>query len=393
MTGSDTLSSAPSGEQALAREILSSLRMTQAPRRGTERLAVGIQSLWDDLRTNFIEMTKGTTGGSMIYVLGDYGMGKTFLCNFTREQVSKMWDHGFATSYVAVKSFDALADYVGVYRQIVKNIRMPDSEAGLEEILLRFVAKFPDQTMLNKRLGHLNLSSDFAQKVRYLRKYATHDSERTVTMRWILGEPGIQADLLHFIDEKGFAKLDEQDVDDYLTGIKQILKDLGAEGLFVFIDEAQDSKTLFDDSTVSQILVNIKKLHNNVNQDDRFSQVIFLLAGTRELWASNWGKDEALKQRMQIQRDLPRFSKSDYVELGSKVARIYDLAFGSNVAARLPESTLADWVDFVAQGNVNLLTPRDFLNQRPSNRECLMAKLDQMRQLPTAHSREVFIMK
>ena len=363
--------------------------MATAPKRGTKFVEVGLREFWRDLREGFIDITRGTTGGSIIYVMGDYGGGKTFLCSYTREQVRSLWDHGFATSYIEVRSFDSLVDFVAIYRQIVKNIRAPTGDSGLEKILLSFVEQFPNRQQLNQRIAQLNLEPDFAQKIRFLWTYAKRDEERSITMRWIMGESGLQADLLHYIAEKGFAKLEEDEVDDYLTGIKRIIQDLGAEGLFIFIDEAEQRTAQPDPTTVRRILVNIKRLHNNVNTDERYSQTIFLLAGTRDLWVAMNTQDEAMRQRMQIQRDIPRLNKAEFVALGLKVARVYDIAFGCNASSRLSEDVLEGWVDHLTKGAI-ALTPRDFLTQKPTNRESFLAKLELMRLQPELSARNAF---
>lgn len=364
--------------------------MTQAPRRGTEHTAVAIEGLWRSLREKHIDLAVDGSGGAIVYVMGDYGTGKTFLCNFIREQVWKLGAHGFATSYVAVPGFESLANFMGIYGLIVKNIQMPNSGEDLEGILLTFVNRFSDKASLNRRLRDLGIGGDFAQKIRYFWEYRDRDAARTITLRWIKGEPGIKAELLNYIDEKGFAKLEESDIDDYLTGLKRIVQDLGAEGLFVFIDEAEARTRPFDDKVVYPVLNNIKRLHNNVNQDEHYSKIIFLLAGTRALWATYLSKDEPQRQRMQIQEDIPRMSKADYVELGKRVAHVYDVALGSTVASRLNESLLAAWVDFASPGSLDRFTPRDFLSQRPTPREAFLSKLDQLRAQPSARAEDVF---
>ena len=138
---------------------------------------------------------------------------------------------------------------------------------------------------------------------------------------------------------------------------------------------------------------NIKRIHNSVNQNEQFAQMIFLFAGTRELWARYMRKDEPQRQRMQIQEDIPRLSKEDYVELGKKVARVYDVAFGSTVSPRLSDQLLSNWIEFVAAGSLDRLTPRDFLREKPSPAESFLSKLDQIRLHAAAEDAEIFVMK
>ncbi len=379
----------------IRRGIIASLRNGVAPARGTSLIEVGLADFWDDLYTDFIEITRGTHNGSIIYVMGEYGRGKTFLCNYTKEKAWSMWSRGFATSYVEVKGFESLADYLGIYRQIVTNIQLPTAEArGLEPLLSQFANRFPTRQDLNGELSRLALDPDIAQKIRYYYDYSRRgdDTACSIALRWMAGEGGIKADLLHMIDEKGFARLEEADVDSYLTGVKQLVKSLGYEGLFVFIDEAEERTAGFAETQVRAILRNIKKVHNSVSQDERFEQLIFVLAGTRDLWTKHYNLDEAQKQRMQIRRDLPVHSREDFIQLSEKVIRIYDDAMGTDLAWRIERPTLERWVDAMifSRGRVELITPRDYLSALPSPDKSFMRKLDLLRTSPNMESSRAF---
>jgi len=385
-----------SGEQlAIKRGIITSLRSGVAPSRGTALIEVGLSDFWDSLYQDFIELTQGTPRGAIVYVMGEYGRGKTFLCNYSREKAWSLWSKGFATSYVEVRGFETLADYLEIYRQIVRNIQTPnDEQKGLEPILVKFASRFQSRDDLNKEIDRLGLDPDFAQKLRYFYGFWNRDDKAalSVLLRWMAGEPGIKADLLNLIAEKGFAKLDQNDVDAYLTGMKQVVKSLGYEGLFVFIDEAEDRTRGFEETVVREILRNIKKLHNAVNQDDRFAQTIFLLAGTNELWSQQAVLDEAQRQRMQIKRNLPVLHREHLVELGRKVIQVYDTALSTNLGSRIDPVVLERWVDGIIDkfGPVSLITPRDFLSRHPSPERSFMRLLDELRRQPDRSASDIF---
>lgn len=381
-------------DKAIRRGIVGSLRAGVAPSVGTSLIEAGLKDLWEDIHHDFIEITRGTMNGSIVYIMGEYGQGKTFLCNYTREKVWNLWNKGFATSYVEVKGFESLADYVDIYRQIVKNVQLPYSDKkGVGYLLNEFTKKTKSRQDLGDALDKMNVEEAFAQKVKFFYRYEGHEDAQTALLRWINAEKDIKAEWLHYIAEKGWAKIEDNDVDDYLTGIKNLVKSIGYEGLFVFIDEAEERTRGYDDEVVRQIFSNIKRLHNNVNQDERFSQMTFLLAGTRDLWVAYERLDEAQRQRMHaVRRDLPRLSRENFIELSKKVIQVYDETYDESLSERIGSTIIEKWVDTIMsqESSVGPVTPRDFLSQKPTPRESFIAKLDKMHRNPDLRAEDVF---
>ncbi len=392
--GEDSLSEK---DKAIRRGIVGSLRAALAPTVGTPLIEVGLKDLWEDIYHDFIEITRGTTNGSMVYIMGEYGQGKTFLCNYTREKVWSLWSEGFATSYVEVKGFESLADYVDIYRQIVKNVQLPYSnKKGVGHLLKKFTESIDSRQALDDALEKMNVEEAFAQKVKFFYRYKGYEDAQTALIRWINAEKDIKAEWLHYIAEKGWAKIEDNDVDDYLTGIKNLVKSMGYEGLFVFIDEAEERTRGYADEVVRQIFRNIKRLHNNVIQDERFCQMIFLLAGTRDLWVAYERLDEAQRQRMHaVRRDLPRLSRENFIELSNKVIRVYDETYDESLSKRISATIIEEWVDFIMseKSSAGPVTPRDFLSQNPTPRKSFVKKLDKMHRNPDLKAEDVFQLK
>ena len=381
-------------ERSVCRSIIGALRQAVAPQVGVEKIAVARDILWARIENDYLGYLRGTKRGSIIYVFGQYGQGKTFFCNFVRDKAWRLWDKGFATSYVEVKRFEEFGDYVGLYRKIVRNIRFPQSNiTGVRQIFDTFTCRASNKSELENLLSEYEVNDTVAKLVRF---YFTGDERvKDAVIDWVRGEHQMRADKLHLIDRKGFQKIREDDVDAHLCGINSMIKGAGYVGLVVFFDEAEVRDRPYDPREIFGALRVVKYLHNRVNNDPRFTQLVFLVAGTLDLWTDRMVKDEALRQRIDpIWEQLNPLTENNYIDLYTKIIDAYDCCFQTNLSERVTRNDLKKWVHVVVNakgGVIEMLTPRDFISQYPTSQTSFMEKLDVLRRDPSRTGNDVFV--
>ncbi len=371
-------------DKAAASQILTALRAGQAPREGAEHLAVGLASFWKPIEEGVIDLALRGNSGAILYVMGEYGRGKTMFCNFSRGQLAKK-GQGFVWSYIDLGNFEQLSDFLGLYRLIVDNLMIPShAEPGLKTLLEEFVESTRSDASFDRFRRETIVDVAVLEKLFLYRKHRNfgNDTGAQTAIEWMRAKRHIPATQLHLIGEKGFSKLEAEDIDHYLAAIKTIAVWLGYEGLLIQIDEAEDRRAGFSDDVVRDIFRNLKRVHNNLFQKQTFSRIIFLLAGTRDLYHAYESLDEAQRQRMRILNyDLPILNEPQYNELARKVIAVYDQAFDTHLRDRIDESEIEALVGKVAAkgGSLDQVTPRDFLFTFPSQSEALFNRLESMR--------------
>lgn len=374
-------------EKELAKGVIASLRSGVAPRTGTGLIEVGLHKFWEDIETGVVDMCLAGGTGCMLYVMGEYGRGKTFFCNYSRERLDKM-GKGFVSSHIQIKGFETLADYLAIYKELVRNLELPDNDKkGLVSLLDAFVRSTAQKDDFQRFKDGTGISPTVLTKVSRYREFRLENFEEgyVTALDWMQGEKDIPARSLHLIREKGFSKLREDDVDNYLHAIKEIALHLGYEGLLVQIDEAEERTSEFSNEAVRSVLRNLKKIHNNLFQKEWFSKMIFMLAGTSELWSKYETLDEAQRQRMNILRfELPILGRDQYEDLTSRVISVYDSAFDTSLEDRISGNDIKAHVEkcMPSPEDADDMTPRDFLSRKPDETSALLSRLDQMRKDP-----------
>lgn len=350
-----------------AKNFMTNLRSGQPPKRNLDKLAVGIENFWQDLQHE-ISLIDGTDNGLILYLMADFGEGKTFLCNYLMERLSyERVERKYVCSYVEGE-FKVLADKIKIYRKIVNNIKIPSESGdkfGLRPLFDKLIESFDNEKKVKEILRKENVRNDIIEKI--LKYYRSHDKEYDptddVVIRWFSGDDNIKADPhLHSIDEKGFAKIEGDDVNHYLTAINSICKICGYAGLMVLFDEAEQRTTLDDEHITTNVLENLKHFHNKLTNDSRFSQMIFVLAGTEDLWEERSKLDQAQKERLEshVRKTIPNLEIEDYFTLGKKILSLFDKVFGKSISIDLIDAVKDEMIyDFIEKKDYE--TPRDFI--------------------------------
>lgn len=268
--------------------LLASVSAGVVPRAGAPYLAIGrkdeIAALLSDLET----VNDG--GGSMRFLIGRYGSGKSFLMQLIRGYAL---DRGFLTADADLsperRLYGSGGSGVATYRELMKNLASkaaPDGGA-LPRIIARWISGIQgelareglspeDETFsagLNRRVldamrevEFLVGGFDFAHVLTaYFRAYTEGDDEKkSACLRWLRGEFTTKTQARA---ELGFAVsviIDDDNWYDFLKLWAAMARVMGYRGLVVFIDEC----------------VNLYKIPHRVSRENNYEKILSMFNDT-----------------------------------------------------------------------------------------------------------------
>lgn len=379
-------------EHNIRRAIVHSIGAHVAPPVGVNRYFVGRKKLVNKILKNHIEGIKDLSIGSMIYLLGRYGSGKTTTLKMLKESGCEL-PGSFVYSEVNVKDFSQLGDNLYLYREIVKNITLPDGiTRGISKFLERVVSYYPSKAQLRSELNNRNIDSRIASLI--LHYSDNNDLKKNVVIEWLSGNPQILAADLHRIGKMGRQKIRDDEIDVYVAGLNDLSKIIGTRGLFIIIDEAVDPKAQIKDYQIDTIWQNLKYFYNNLYSTPKFPGLVIAIGGTLDLWNSLINKDQAFEQRLNsaVKEILPPLTFDDYIELFPKLISIWDCVFQTNIQNRVTKSDLEKWAKIIesARGGFQHITVREALGDLPKPETSFLKKLDYLVDYPNEMGNNIF---
>lgn len=268
--------------------LLASVSAGVVPRSGAPYLAIGrkdeIAALLSDLET----VNEG--GGSMRFLIGRYGSGKSFLMQLIRGYAL---EQGFLTADADLsperRFYGSGGSGVATYRELMKNLASKSSPDGgaLPKILARWIsglqseivssgipaqsAAFPDE--LNRRIleslremEFLVGGFDFAHVVtEYYRAYCNGDDlKQSACLRWLRGEFSGKVEARQELRFPVSVVIDDENWYDFLKLWAAMARTMGYRGLVVFVDEC----------------VNLYKITNRVSRENNYEKILSMFNDT-----------------------------------------------------------------------------------------------------------------
>lgn len=406
----------PKVPKRILTSLLASVSAGVVPRAGAPYLAIGrtdeIAALLSDLET----VNEG--GGSMRFLIGRYGSGKSFLMQLIRGYAL---ERGFLTADADLsperRLYGSGGSGVATYRELMKNLASKSSPDGgaLPKILARWITGLQAAIVsdgvpaegerfaaeLNRRvlsalqeLEFLVGGFDFAHVVTaYYRAYTDGDDLRkSACLRWLRGEFATKTEARQ---ELGFAVsviIDDENWYDFLKLWAAAARTMGYRGLVVFIDEC----------------VNLYKISHRVSRENNYEKILamfndtlqgrapglaLILGGTPQfLEDTRRGlfSYEALRSRLCDSRfaldgfknligpviRLRRLSDDELFALITRVTRLYAQNYGS--APDLSPEQMAQFLQICLSraGADSMITPREMLRDYMTVLNILMQNPD-----------------
>lgn len=271
--------------------LLSSVSAGVVPRAGAPYIAIGRKDEIAALLSDLEMLDSG--GGSMRFLIGRYGSGKSFLIQLIRGYAL---ERDFITADADLsperRLYGSGGSGVATYRELMKNLASKASPDGgaLPKLIARWIGQmqdelfvaglspedpaFPDRLSAKvsetmRELEFLVGGFDFARVITaYYRAYMAGGDEAQVRMsaclRWLRGEYATKTEARN---DLGFAVsviIDDENWYDFLKLWASLVRRMGYRGLMVFIDEC----------------VNLYKITHRVSRENNYEKILAMFNDT-----------------------------------------------------------------------------------------------------------------
>ena len=278
----------PKVPKRILTSLLASVSAGVVPRAGAPYLAIGRQDEISALLSDLEAVNDG--GGSMRFLIGRYGSGKSFLMQLIRGYAL---ERGFLTADADLsperRLYGSGGSGVATYRELMKNMASKASPDGgaLPKMLARWIGDMQTELvsqgisaeseiftqMLNQKvlrtmqeMESLVGGFDFAHVVTaYYRAYCNGDDlKRSACLRWLRGEFSTKTEARHELGFSVSVIIDDENWYDFLKLWAVMSKNMGYRGLVVFIDEC----------------VNLYKITHRVSRENNYEKILAMFNDT-----------------------------------------------------------------------------------------------------------------
>lgn len=381
--------------------LLASISAGVVPRMGAPYIAIGrndeIEALLGDLEA----VSDG--GGSMRFIIGKYGSGKSFLIQLVR---GFALEKGFVTADADLsperRICGAKGTGIATYRELIRNLASKSSPDGgaMPQIIARWLSDLQSETAgegldigsdaftksLTEKIYRVARSLeaqiggfDFASVITaYYKAYLAGDEEKkSACLRWLRGEYSTKTEARNAVGVPLSGIIDDDNWYEYIKLLAVFFRHIGYRGFVVFIDEC----------------VNLYKITNRISRENNYEKLLSMfndtLQGKAEGLALIFGGTpqfledtrrglfsyEALRSRLsdgQFQKagyknligPVIRLRRLSDDELFALIARITNLhAQNYNWTPRVTDEDMAAFLKICLEraGADTLITPREII--------------------------------
>ena len=391
--------------QTIPKRILNSLLVSVSagvvPRIGAPYIAIGRKDEIAALLSDLEQVNEG--GGTMRFIIGRYGSGKSFLMQLIRGYAL---ERNFITADADLsperRLYGASGSGVATYRELIKNMASKSSPDGgaLPKMIARWIEMMradiiaegisPDSDRFDARLNALVSEKlrdvefmvggfDFSRVItEYYRAYVDgNDEKRSACLRWLRGEYASKTEARAALGFSVSVIIDDDNWYDFIKLWAMLVRFIGYRGLIVFIDEC----------------VNLYKITHRVSRENNYEKILSMFNDTLQGRAPGLGlifggtpqfmddqrrglfSYEALKSRLCDSRyaldeyrnyigpviRLKRLTDDELFALISRITKLYAVNYG--VAPRISEDEMVRFLEIslARAGAEQLITPREML--------------------------------
>ncbi|MBE6602427.1 MAG: biotin carboxylase [Ruminococcaceae bacterium] len=412
----------PKVPKRILTSLLSSVSAGVVPRAGAPYIAIGRQDEIAALLSDLEAVNEG--GGSMRFLIGRYGSGKSFLMQLIRGYAL---ERGFLTADADLsperRLYGTGGSGVATYRELMKNLASKASPDGgaLPRLLARWINDLQTAVLdtgisakeeafsdaLNRRVADtlremefLVGGFDFSRViVAYYRAYVAGDDDRkSACLRWLRGEYATKTEARQALGFSVSVIIDDDNWYDFLKLWAALSRTMGYRGLVVFVDEC----------------VNLYKISHRVSRENNYEKILSMFNDTLQGRAPGLAlvfggtpqfledtrrglfSYEALRSRLCDSRfalegfknligpviRLRRLSDDELFALISRVTKLYAQNYGQQ--PRITEEQMVEFLRICLgrAGADSMITPREMLRD-------YMTVLNILMQNPEASFEEV----
>ncbi len=391
----------PKVPKRILTSLLASVSAGVVPRAGAPYIAIGRRDEISALLSDLEAVNEG--GGSMRFLIGRYGSGKSFLIQLIRGYAL---ERDFLTADADLsperRLYGSGGSGVATYRELMKNLASKSSPDGgaLPKIIARWISSLqatlieeglsPDSEQFSDALNRRVLETlremeflvggfDFARVVTaYYHAYNEgNDERRSACLRWLRGEYATKTEARR---ELGFSVsliIDDENWYDFLKLWATLARRMGYRGLVVFIDECVNLYKISHRTSRENNYEKILSMFNDTLQG-RAPGLALVLGGTPQfLEDTRRGlfSYEALRSRLCDSRfaldgfknligpviRLRRLSDDELFALISRITKLYAQSYGEE--PRITEEQMVQFLQICLDraGADSMITPREML--------------------------------
>lgn len=358
--------------------VIDALRRGTVPCDGLSTFAVGVDRFEAALDADLETVALG--GGLFKAVRGEYGSGKTFFARWLQERAR---GRGFATSEVQISETETpLHRMETIYRRLIERLATADNaEGALRSIVDGWFFSLEEQVLgdghladgddaglvaattrlMEQRLSGITRTAPAFGAVLRAYRQALLDQRPDLAeglIAWLGGQPNVAAAVKRSAGVKG--DIDHFSATHFLAGLLAILRDSGAPGLLLVLDEAETLQRMRADSREKGLNA-MRQLIDEIDAG-RFPGLFLLVTGTTAFFEGPQGVQRLapLAQRLQVdfateprfdnpravQVRLPAFNREQLGLVGRRVRDLF--AHGALAADRVRLLVGDDYVDALA---------------------------------------------
>ncbi|MFN8673491.1 MAG: BREX system ATP-binding domain-containing protein [Candidatus Sericytochromatia bacterium] len=385
-------------ESKESRAIIKSLKSGLVPSDGIERIAVGREEIIKQLRLDLDDIADNSSGFK--FYGGDYGSGKTFMCNLIKNEAFKK---DFIVSFVNIDPRELPMNRMEkIYSKVINGIRTKDHKniPAFDFILQEWLFKLEIKVQKDYNLDPLNnkdrekikeyISKEINTELEKIRHFDSslanairgyYDAVRkqnkeieTSALGWIKGESNIPARHKTKFNVKG--AIDKDNALNFLKSITQLMVNIGYKGLVIIFDELELIRNVRHDLR-NAAYENIRYLCDMTSANE-LPYTYLAFAGTEDVYQddmkgipsyqalySRIKNDNISKTKAKDLRApliyLDNFDEKRLKEVSHKVIKVHEKAYDWNAEA-IDEEVINSLIDRVANkfGKVSSV-PRGYL--------------------------------
>ena len=391
--------------QKIPKRILNTLLVSVSagvvPRIGAPYIAIGRKDEIAALLSDLEQVNEG--GGTMRFLVGRYGSGKSFLMQLIRGYAL---ERDFITADADLsperRLYGASGSGVATYRELIKNLASKSSPDGgaLPKMIARWIEMMktsiqregaePDSEDFLRRLNEAVSDQlrevefmvggfDFSRVItEYYRAYTAGDDERrSACLRWLRGEFSTKTEARSALGFSVSVIIDDDNWYDFLKLWAVLVRFIGYRGLIVLIDEC----------------VNLYKITHRVSRENNYEKILAMFNDTLQGRAPGLGlilggtpqfmddprrglfSYEALRSRLCDSRfaseeyrnligpviRLKRLTDDELFALICRITKLYAVNYGKE--PRISEAQMIRFLELSLSraGAEQMITPREML--------------------------------
>ena len=381
--------------------LMSSLAAGVVPRSGAPYIAIGRKNEISALLSDLEAVSEGS--GSMRFVIGRYGSGKSFLIQLIRGYAL---ERDFITADADLsperRLYGTGGSGVATYRELIKNLASKSSPDGgaLPKIISRWIDTLKTEIVSEgiepeSQEFFIRLNALVAEKLReiefmvggfdfsrviteYYRSFIEeNDDKKTACLCWLRGEFTTKTEARAALGFGVSVIIDDDNWYDFIKLWAVLVRFMGYKGLVVFIDEC----------------VNLYKINHRVSRENNYEKILAMFNDTLQGRAPGLGlilggtpqfmddtrrglfSYEALRSRLGDSRynserfnnyigpviRLKRLTDDELYALISRISKLYSQNYSCSIPVSEEQMVSFLEISLSRAGADNMITPREMI--------------------------------